>query len=120
MMAQAAKPFFCRAKYAMAGMKHKRLPRQRKHQQMYKQRRNLLALQKQAQRRAGTALALKSRRTVAKYKAVARGAAQVTQEILSKQKSADKRLLRLHIAEQKKRLQDYAESVSRPRMKGAL
>ena len=87
---------------------------------MYKQRRNLLALQKQAQRRAGTALALKNARTIAKYKTVARGAAQVTQEILSKQKSADKRLLRLHIAEQKKRLQDYAESVSRPRMKGAL
>ena len=101
MIAQTAKPFFCRAMYGMAGMKPKPLQRQRKHMQMYKQQRNLLALQKQEQRRERTALAVKSKRIVAKYKAIARRAAQVTKEILTKQKSADEQLLRLHMEEQR-------------------
>ena len=120
MLAQAAKPFFRRARYGMAGMKQKRLQRQRKHMQMYKQRRNLLALQKQEQRRERTALAVKSKRIVAKYKAVVRRAAQVTKEIQTKQKSADEQLLRLYMAEQNKRLQDYAKSLRHRRMEDAL
>ena len=120
MLAQAAKPFFRRARYGMAGMKQKRLQRQRKHMQMYKQRRNLLALHKQEQRRKRPALAIKSKRIVANYKATAKRAAQVTNERLTKQKSADEQLLRLHMAEQKKRLQDYAKSLRQRRMKDAL
>ena len=120
MLAQAAKPFFRRARYGMAGMKQKRLQRQRKHMQMYKQRRNLLALQKQEQRRERTALAVKSKRIVAKYKAVVRRAAQVAKEIQTKQKSADEQLLRLYMAEQKKRLLDYANRLRHRRMQDAL
>ena len=120
MLAQAAMPFFRRARYGMAGMKQKRLQRQRKHMQMYKQQRNLLALQKQEQRRERTALAIKSKRIVAKYKAVARRAAQVTKEILTKQKSADEQLLRLYMAEQKKRLHEYGQQVAQPREKNKL
>ena len=120
MLAQAAKPFFCRAKYGMAGMKQKRLQRQRKHMQMYKQQRNLLALQKQEQRRERTALAIKSKRIVANYKAAAKRAAQVTNERLTKQKSADEQLLRLYMAEQTKRLQDYAKTLRHRRMQDAL
>ena len=120
MLAQAAKPFFCGARYGMAGMKQARLQRQRKHMQMYKQRRNLLALQKQEQRRERTALAVKSKRIVAKYKAVVRRAAQVAKEIQTKQKSADEQLLRLYMAEQKKRLLDYANRLRHRRMQDAL
>ena len=120
MLAQAAKPFFCGARYGMAGVKQARLQRQRKHMQMYKQQRNLLVLQKQEQRRERTALAIKSKRTVAKYKAVARRAAQVTKEILTKQKSTDEQLVRLHMKEQKKRLHDCAKSLRQRRIKDAL
>ena len=120
MLAQAVRPFFRKAREGRGGMKQNRLQKQRKHLQRYKELRTLPARQKKEQRRERTALAIASRRIVAKYKAVAKRAAQVTKDILTKQKCADEQLLRLYMAEQKKRLHEYEKRLVQRRVKAEL
>ena len=121
MLAQAVRPFFFRrARECRGGMKQNRLQKQRKHLQRYKELRTLPARQKKEQRRERTALAIASKRIVAKYKVVARRAAQVTKDILTKQKTADEKLWRLQVAEQKKRVHEYGKKLVQQRVKAQL
>ena len=101
-------------------MKQKRLQRQREHMKLVKQPRTLPAHQLKEQLRKRTALANASKRIQAKYKAVAKRAAQVTKDILTKQKTADEKLLRVQVAEQNKRLHEYGKKVAQQRGKAQL
>ena len=96
-------------------MNQKSLRRQRAHVELVKHPYTLPAhrLKKQLQTRSAFANARKRIRV--KNQAVPKRAAQVTKDILTRQKAAYEKLLRVQVAEHKKRLQEYGKGVAQQR-----
>ena len=101
-------------------MKQKRLRRQRAHVKLVKQPRTLPTHQLKEQLRTRSAFANASKRIRVKYQAVPKRAAQVTKDILTRQKAAYEKLLRVQVAEHKKRLHEYGKRVAQQREKAKL
>ena len=98
----------------------KRLRKQRGHLTLFKHPNTLPAHRLKEQLRTRSAFANASKRIRVKYKAVAKRAAQVTKDILTRQKAAYEKLLRIQVVEQKKRLHEYGKKVAQQREKAKL
>ena len=101
-------------------MNQKRLRRQRAHVKLVKQPRTLPAHQLKEQLRTRSAFAYASKRLRFKDQAVPKRAARVTKDILTRQKAAYEKLLRVQVAEHKKRLHEYGKRVAQQREKAKL
>ena len=97
------------------GMNQKRLRRQRAHVKLVKHPHTLPARRLKEQLQTRSALANASKRIRVKYQAVPKRAAQVTKDILTRQKAAYEKLLRVQVAEHKKRLHEYGKRVAQQR-----
>ena len=102
------------------GMNQKQLRRQRAHVELVKHPYTLPAHRLKEQLQTRSAFANASKRIRVKYKAVAKRAAQVTKDILTKQKATYQKLLRVQVSEQKERLHEYGQQVAQPREKTKL
>ena len=102
------------------GMNQKQLRRQRAHVELVKHPYTLPAHRLKEQLQTRSAFANASKRIRVKYQAVPKRAAQVTKDILTRQKAAYEKLLRVQVAEHKKRLHEYGKRVAQQREKAKL
>ena len=98
----------------------KRLRKQRGHLTLFKHPNTLPAHRLKEKLQTRSAFANASKRIRVKSQAVPKRAAQVTKDLLTRQKAAYEKLLRVQVAEHKKRLHEYGKRVAQQREKAKL
>ena len=113
----SSQAFVCQAMKSAQGMIVKRLRKQRGHLTLFNHPNTLPAHRLKDELQTRSAFANASKRIRVKSQAVPKRAAQVTKDILTRQKAAYEKLLRVQVAEHKKRVHEYGKRVAQQREK---